>query len=146
MTVMKTVLTDFRSPIRWLLIGLTSILMLLVILPPLVSSEWHLVIYQALSPICHQIPERSFSWNGVQFGVCVRCTGIGTGFLLGLLIPWKGLPFWKASTILLVAVTPALIDWLLGFSGIWDSWITSSLTGLWMGGVLAGAVIRTQDS
>ena len=29
---------------------------------------------------CHQIPERSFHYKGMQFPVCARCTGILLGF------------------------------------------------------------------
>lgn len=28
---------------------------------------------------CHQIPERSFFYNGRQFPVCARCTGVAIG-------------------------------------------------------------------
>lgn len=30
---------------------------------------------------CHRKPERSFFWNGKQFPVCARCTGIHLGYL-----------------------------------------------------------------
>lgn len=138
---MKTELTGKYPPVRWLLIGLAGVLVILVILPPLVSPGLRMVVYQALAPICHQIPERSFSLHGIPFGVCFRCSGILAGFLFALAIPWKGFPSWKAYRILLVAAVPAFIDWLLGFFGIWDSWVTGSLTGTWMGIVFAGVVV-----
>ena len=31
---------------------------------------------------CHQLAERSFSWKGIQFPLCARCTGILIGFVL----------------------------------------------------------------
>ena len=31
---------------------------------------------------CHQLPERSFHINGIQFPLCARCTGIFFGFVL----------------------------------------------------------------
>lgn len=36
---------------------------------------------------CHQLPERSFFYKGMQFPVCARCTGVLLGmFLLGPII------------------------------------------------------------
>ena len=32
---------------------------------------------------CHQLPERSFFFRGMQFPICARCTGIVLGLLLG---------------------------------------------------------------
>lgn len=31
---------------------------------------------------CHQLPDRSFHINGIQFPLCARCTGILIGFVL----------------------------------------------------------------
>lgn len=31
--------------------------------------------------ICHRLPHRSFFWNGKQFPICARCTGIHIGYL-----------------------------------------------------------------
>ncbi len=31
---------------------------------------------------CHQLPERSFFFHGMQFPVCARCTGIILGFFI----------------------------------------------------------------
>lgn len=36
--------------------------------------------------VCHQIPERSISINGVQFFVCARCMGIYIGFMIAFLL------------------------------------------------------------
>ena len=30
---------------------------------------------------CHRDPERSFHWNGKQFPLCARCTGIHVGYI-----------------------------------------------------------------
>lgn len=31
---------------------------------------------------CHQLPERSFFYHGMQFPICARCTGLMIGFTL----------------------------------------------------------------
>lgn len=33
---------------------------------------------------CHQKPERSFFYKGKQFPICARCTGILTGYFIGI--------------------------------------------------------------
>lgn len=35
---------------------------------------------------CHQRPERSFFFRGMQFPVCARCTGVFIGEILGVLL------------------------------------------------------------
>lgn len=43
-------------------------------------------IYFLLDPACHQQPDRSFFINGLPMALCVRCTFIYLGMLIGLLI------------------------------------------------------------
>lgn len=43
-------------------------------------------IYFLLDPACHQQPERSFFINGLPMALCVRCTFIYLGMLLGFII------------------------------------------------------------
>ena len=38
------------------------------------------------SPVCHQAASRSFHLMGHPLAVCIRCTSIYGGFLLGLII------------------------------------------------------------
>lgn len=35
---------------------------------------------------CHQLPERSFFFNGYQFPVCARCTGIILGYIIAFIL------------------------------------------------------------
>ncbi len=44
------------------------------------------IIYQSLSAVCHQNPERSFHFCNLPLGVCSRCTGIYLGFVIGLML------------------------------------------------------------
>jgi uncharacterized membrane protein len=43
-------------------------------------------VHTFFSPICHQIPERSFHLFGVPLAVCARCIGIYTGATLGAFV------------------------------------------------------------
>ncbi len=42
-------------------------------------------LYFFFSGICHQEAGRCFSYQGMPFAVCARCTGIYLGFFLGLI-------------------------------------------------------------
>ena len=42
-------------------------------------------IYFLLDPACHQQPDRSFFINGLPMALCVRCTFIYLGMLIGML-------------------------------------------------------------
>ncbi|MFQ6082306.1 MAG: DUF2085 domain-containing protein [Candidatus Aminicenantia bacterium] len=44
------------------------------------------LIYLIFSPLCHQIPERSFHLFNHTLAVCSRCTGIYLGFLAGVIL------------------------------------------------------------
>jgi uncharacterized membrane protein len=59
---------------------------------------------------CHRIPSRSFFWNGKQFPVCARCTGIHLGYLSLFLFLFQLIYIkWWLSIILIL---PTLIDGL----------------------------------
>lgn len=58
--------------------------------------------------LCHQMPERSFHYNGKQFPVCARCTGIFFGYLT---LPIFHFNIIQPSVLLIVALMiPLLID------------------------------------
>ncbi|ACX73274.1 Protein of unknown function DUF2085, transmembrane [Methanocaldococcus vulcanius M7] len=71
-------------------------------------------IYMLYSPICHQLPQRSFFIFGNKMAVCARCFGIYTGVLLGLIVyPMiKKLDDFKVPNriYLILALTPMAID------------------------------------
>src|SRR5262250_382876 len=96
------------------LLALSILWIALILAAPWLMAERRpvasLAIYQGLSAVCHQIPERSFFLRGYPLGVCSRCVSIYAGFLAGLLI----YPFARAlqedrfppRRILIVAAIP----------------------------------------
>ncbi len=136
-----------RSIIIYAILLLLSIGWLaLIFAAPLLMANHHelssLIIYQSLSAVCHQIPERSFHLDGLPLGVCSRCTGIYAGFIAGLLVyPFarslrnRQMPsrFW-----MLPAVLPALIDFSGGFFGLFtNTFFSRTATGALLGAVAA---------
>lgn len=95
-------------------------------------------IYKFFSYLCHQMPERSFYFDGNPLAVCARCFGFYAGFLLGIVIyPFlrqlrdtEPLPrFW-----LFAAMIPMGIDWSLTFFGIWENtYLTRAISGAILG-------------
>jgi uncharacterized membrane protein len=78
-------------------------------------------IYHLASTVCHQRPERSFTFHGHPLPVCARCFGLYVSGALGAVIGWAGLrraPRRSRELILLAALPTAAtvaIEWL-GFS------------------------------
>jgi uncharacterized membrane protein len=54
----------------------------------------YLAVFKVSSFGCDQIPEHSFFWNGYQFPICARCSGVllGAGLFVGFFLGWKRLP------------------------------------------------------
>jgi uncharacterized membrane protein len=108
-------------------------------------------LYQFYHPICHQIPERSFSMAGHPLGVCVRCSSIYFAFLAGtLLFPFLrplvgGSP--SPRWVMLVALVPMLIDatwigpWLYQVTALTRA-ISGALFGLVLPFVLLPAALQ----
>ncbi len=124
-------------------------LMALVAAPKLMCSghEWSaLILYRTFALICHQRSARSFHWCGWPLAVCVRCTGIYAGALLGLLLYplWRCLsaPQIPARQYLLWALVLLALDWALGAAGLFVHHAASRLiTGLIAGAVAAFYVL-----
>lgn len=64
------------------LLLLGPFLFALVKVPNLLIIEY----YSIFKMTCHQLPERSYFILGYQIPVCVRCTGIYTGLIIGMII------------------------------------------------------------
>ena len=140
MAVQKTVIPVF-------LLTLAGSLVLLggIFLGPLFKSQsWDGaagLLYAVYSPLCHQLPERSFEFMGFPMTVCGRCLGIYAGFLAGTVL----YPFLRGFTRLALPPTrflillslPLAIDGLAGLSRLWTTpGPLRFLTGLIWGGLL----------
>ncbi|MBU7015015.1 MAG: DUF2085 domain-containing protein [Theionarchaea archaeon] len=83
---------------------------LVIALTPLMRDRFPAAsgfLYLFFSPICHQLPERSFYIVGHQLPVCARCTGIYLGAFVGSLIASETPP---SRWVLMVAIFPLLLD------------------------------------
>ncbi|WP_456471767.1 DUF2085 domain-containing protein [Methanocaldococcus sp.] len=99
------------------------------------------ILYKVYSPICHQLPERSFFIFNHKMAVCARCFGIYTGIFLALLIyPLvKRLDNFKTPNkiYLILSLTPMAIDRITQYIGLRESFNTLRF----LTGFLAGFVI-----
>lgn len=101
------------------------------------SSDLSPYLYACFSPICHQIPARSFYLFGYPLAVCGRCLGIYFGTLGGtILYPFlKGfssLNLPKVRTLILISL-PVVIDTLGNFFRLWmtSNWLRFLTGFLW---------------
>jgi uncharacterized membrane protein len=73
------------------------------------------------SPVCHQIPERSFQFFGAAQAVCARCAGLYWGGVTGLVAAsWLvvGRRFSPRPAWLAWALAPTLLDAALPWIGL----------------------------
>ena len=99
-------------------------------------------IFRGFSLLCHQIPGRSFHLHDYPFAVCARCAGLYFGLAAGL----ATYPLWRslqrldtpARGWLILALLPVGVDFLLGFTGIWENthW-SRAFTGAILGVAIA---------
>lgn len=67
---------------------------------------------------CHQMPERSFFYQGYQFPVCARCTGVIISSFLAFLVFFKKKIPYAVCTVMSGVM---LADWLLQYLKIKES-------------------------
>lgn len=80
---------------------------------------------------CHQKPERSFTFNGYQFPICARCTGIIIGEILGIIVFVKRHISIKKGMLLIL---PTAIDGVTQLLRLQES----NNTRRFISGILAG--------
>jgi uncharacterized membrane protein len=128
------------------LMTLSVLWVALILAAPWLMAERHFLasttIYQSLSVVCHQAPERSFYFHGHPMGVCSRCASIYAGFIIGLSL----YPFardlredrFPHRWILIGAAIPTVIDFTAGVLGLFENtFLSRALTGILFGSVAA---------
>ena len=102
------------------------------------------VLYAALSPVCHQLPGRSFTIQGLPWAACHRCSGLYLGLAAAALAPasffsavHRRRRLWAGA-----GIAPALVDFSLTYFGIWENTALSRFgSGLAIGLVLSVFVV-----
>lgn len=101
------------------------------------SSSMSGFLYALFSPVCHQLPSRSFVCFGYPLAVCARCLGIYVGFLIGVaLFPvingFSDIALPKTKLFIILTL-PIGIDTLGNFLRLWASisWLRFVLGFLW---------------
>lgn len=147
---------------RWLAIAMAAFGVLLAIGPPALQTAGHpeaaFVGRLALSPVCHQAPERSILLWGFPAAVCARCLGIYAGFLAAALLgslraatprfhprPRAGsltaASRLSARLLLALGAAPAALQWVLarlaGIDSPVDGNLPRAVTGLLLGAAVA---------
>jgi len=89
-------------------------------------------IYAFFSTVCHQEPDRCFFFGGRPLAVCARCTGLYTGFWMGLLIiphiPFLSSRLARRPRLILWFFLPMAVDLLLfGINTHWSRMITGAI-------------------
>ncbi len=123
-----------------LALAAAGLLLAAVLAPPFLPPAVRAPLVAGFHVLCHQLPERSFFLDGVQLAACHRCTGIYAGLALGVLVPalWRPGAWGKRTEglALLVAATPAALDWTGEALGLWPGSAASRVvTGLWFGAI-----------
>ena len=83
------------------------------------------VLRAAFSLVCHQDPARSFHLEGSPLAVCIRCTGIYAGFVLGCIAvlaarSWGRVDGAPRGRLLAACMAPTAIEWLAELAGLPD--------------------------
>ena len=135
MTNRQKILTVYTVSLGSLLLWIC-----VIFLAPFLKSRTLLCgdfIYAALSPVCHQISERSFYIFGFQLAVCTRCLGIYTGCLLGIILYPKIQGFSSIESpkirLFILLTIPIAIDTLGNFFSTWITthWLRFFIGFIW---------------
>ena len=96
---------------------------------PVLSASSHPVfqyigagIYFLLDPICHQLPDRCLFIRHLPMALCVRCTFIYLGVLLGLLILYRQRRLRLNSFLVYAVFGFVAIEIFTEKIGLYDNW------------------------
>ncbi len=99
---------------------------------PGLVGKWGWWTYRIFDPLCHQLPSRSYLYQGAQMAVCSRCLGIYTSMFAGwILMPVFGIAGLNKRAWLngffIFAVSLNLFDILGNYFELWSNTLTSRL-------------------
>ena len=101
-----------------------------IVLPPVIISLKPFgepaaqILYGFYGVVCHQFDSRSFHLHSHPFAVCIRCTAIYLGFLIGLV----GIRFptelyekkYNPVLVLICSSVPMLLDVVFSFTSFYE--------------------------
>ena len=144
---MRSSLRSSLISARILLAAVWASLCLSMIAAPLLSARGcepaATLLYLFFSPVCHQVPERSFLISGHAWAVCHRCAGIYFGLLLAAVSGnlFIGRFLQARRSWALAASLPLLLDALLPHAGLWNSSGTSRFLSGALFGIMASSLL-----
>lgn len=103
-------------------------------------GSWQQLMFQDL---CHQMPSRSYTINGVQMAVCSRCLGIYSGIWLGtIVLPPLGMMIKRGYSGGKILLGGSFLIIIIDFTGNGlHIWTNTDLSRLITGIVLGVSVI-----
>jgi uncharacterized membrane protein len=108
-TIYTTSKRSLISKVLFIGIPAAIICLFIAVTPPGIWEKARVIGYA----LCHQLPQRSFFFEGYQSPLCARCTGMYLGFLIGL-----GFLIIRRRTHSARLPTTAIISVLIGFIAI----------------------------
>ncbi len=142
-------LSDFRSA-RLLLAVFWGIICAAIVSAPVLAAHAYTtvagLIYLLFSPVCHQIPARSFIFAGHPMAVCHRCAGIYAGlFLISFIHRDNFSPLGSRVSyriFVLCGSAPILLDAILPYAGIWTNTpFSRAATGFMFGAMVSALLV-----
>ncbi len=96
--------------------------------------------YALFSKVCHQNDARSFHLDGEKLGVCIRCTALYIGFLIGCVIQLVLRSTRSKNArrrVFVISIAPMILDVLLDACGLYES---TPISRLVTGGLFGAAM------
>mgnify|MGYP006291996609 FL=1 len=136
----------------------SALIVIAALMPPWLSPEARALVMNAFASLCHQLPSRSLTVNGIAVAVCDRCLGIYGGFAVGVALgaavraaaPVLGdVPartyrrlLRYAKYVLIGMLAPLFLDWVGPLVGIWapfSGWTNTPISRTVTGGLLGAS-------